>query len=179
MTKVEIKTKDGNKQVTETIEIQEMGIIQIKNFSKEINRLVKDINGNEHLRNAIDTYFKKRTEILEENKKAYEKAVAEGQENVQQVPEGEAFRQVGAQFYNDVLGSFEILLENAPETLQNLVAIASKIDYDVLSEQDIYSFLDIVDAVIEVNDIPRLVERLKKSKDSFTTVIRAIFPKKE
>ena len=75
MTKVEIKTKDGNKQVTETIEIQEMGIMQIKNFSKEINRLVKDINGNEHLRSAIDTYFKKRTEILEENKKAYEKAV--------------------------------------------------------------------------------------------------------
>ena len=57
MTKVEIKTKDGNKQVTETIEIQEMGIIQIKNFSKEINRLVKDINGNEHLRSAIDTYY--------------------------------------------------------------------------------------------------------------------------
>lgn len=179
MAQVEIKTYEGNKQVTETQEIKEMGLKQIKGVAKEINKLVKDVNTNDHLKNALDSFFKKRNEIVEENKRLYQEALEKGLDEAYQTNESEAFKQVGAQFFKDVLGSFELVLENAPESLQNLISIASGIQYEKLGEQNIYTFLDVVDAVVEVNDIPKLIERLKKSKDSFSMVLAVLFPKKE
>ena len=41
MAQVEIKTYEGNKQVTETQEIKEMGLKQIKGVAKEINKFQK------------------------------------------------------------------------------------------------------------------------------------------
>lgn len=179
MAQVEIKTYEGNKQVTETQEIKEMGLKQIKGVAKEINKLVKDVNTNDHLKNAVDSFFQKRNEIAEENKRLYQEAVEKGEKNYIQYDGSDVFKQVGAQFFIDVSGSFELILENAPESLQNLISIASDIEYEKLDEQNIYTFLDVVDAVVEVNDIPKLIERLKKSKDAYSTVIKAIFPKKE
>ncbi|MEB8129731.1 hypothetical protein [Mammaliicoccus sciuri] len=184
MAQVEIKTYEGNKLVTENVEIKEMNIIQIKRVSRELNKLVKDINTNDHLKSAVDTFFAKRNEINEENRRLYEEALEKAKSeddkvNVFQYDGSEAFKRAGAQFFKDVLGSFEIVLENAPDSLQNLISQASNINADVIGQQNVYTFLDIIDAVIEVNDIPKLIERLKKSKDSFSMVLAVLFPKKE
>lgn len=184
MAQVEIKTYEGNKLVTEKVEIKEMNIFQIKRVSKELNKLVKDINTNDHLKSALDTFFAKRNEINEENRRLYEEAIENAKSdddkvNVFQYDGSEAFKRAGAQFFKDVLGSFEIVLENAPDSLQNLISQASNINADVIGQQNVYTFLDIIDAVIEVNDIPKLIERLKKSKDSFSMVLAVLFPKKE
>lgn len=184
MAQVEIKTYEGNKLVTENVEIKEMNILQIKRVSRELNKLVKDINTNDHLKSAIDTFFAKRNEINEENRRLYEEALEKAKSdddkvNVFQYDGSEAFKRAGAQFFKDVLGSFEIVLENAPDSLQNLISQASNINADVIGQQNVYTFLDIIDAVIEVNDIPKLIERLKKSKDSFSMVLAILFPKKE
>lgn len=184
MAQVEIKTYEGNKLVTENVEIKEMNILQIKRVSRELNKLVKDINTNDHLKSAVDTFFAKRNEINEENRRLYEEALEKAKSdddkvNVFQYDASEAFKRAGAQFFKDVLGSFEIVLENAPDSLQNLISQASNINADVIGQQNVYTFLDIIDAVIEVNDIPKLIERLKKSKDSFSTVLAVLFPKKE
>lgn len=184
MAQVEIKTYEGNKLVTENVEIKEMNILQIKRVSRELNKLVKDINTNDHLKSAVDTFFAKRNEINEENRRLYEEALEKAKSdddkvNVFQYDGSEAFKRAGAQFFKDVLGSFEIVLENAPDSLQNLISQASNINADVIGQQNVYTFLDIIDAVIEVNDIPKLIERLKKSKDSFSTVLVVLFPKKE
>ncbi|WP_204243476.1 hypothetical protein [Mammaliicoccus sciuri] len=184
MAQVEIKTYEGNKLVTENVEIKEMNILQIKRVSRELNKLVKDINTNDHLKSAVDTFFAKRNEINEENRRFYEEALEKAKSdddkvNVFQYDGSEAFKRAGAQFFKDVLGSFEIVLENAPDSLQNLISQASNINADVIGQQNVYTFLDIIDAVIEVNDIPKLIERLKKSKDSFSMVLAVLFPKKE
>ncbi|RIO10729.1 hypothetical protein [Mammaliicoccus sciuri] len=184
MAQVEIKTYEGNKLVTENVEIKEMNILQIKRVSRELNKLVKDINTNDHLKSAVDTFFAKRNEINEENRRLYEEALEKAKSdddkvNVFQYDGSEAFKRAGAQFFKDVLGSFEIVLENAPDSLQNLISQASNINADVIGQQNVYTFLDIIDAVIEVNDIPKLIERLKKSKDSFSMVLAVLFPKKE
>ncbi len=184
MAQVEIKTYDGNKIVTENVEIKEMNILQIKRVSRELNKLVKDINTNDHLKSAVDTFFAKRNEINEENRRLYEEALEKAKSdddkvNVFQYDGSEAFKRAGAQFFKDVLGSFEILLENAPDSLHNLISLSSNINADVIGQQNVYTFLDIIDAVIEVNDIPKLIERLKKSKDSFSMVLAVLFPKKE
>ncbi|HAL08912.1 MAG TPA: hypothetical protein DCO67_02970 [Staphylococcus sp.] len=179
MAQVEIKTYEGNKQVTENVEIKEMNIFQIKRVAKELNKLVKDVNTNEHLKNALDAFFAKRNEIVEENRRLYEEAIAKGEKEAFQFSESEAFKQVGAQFFKDILGSFELVLENAPDSLHNLISQASNINVEVLGQQNVYTFLDVIDAVVEVNDIPKLIERLKKSKDSFSAVLTVLFPKKE
>ncbi len=184
MAQVEIKTYEGNKLVTENVEIKEMNIFQIKRVSRELNKLVKDINTNDHLKSAVDTFFAKRNEINEENRRLYEEALEKAKSdddkvNVFQYDGSEAFKRAGAQFFKDVLGSFEIVLENASDSLQNLISQASNINADVIGQQNVYTFLDIIDAVIEVNDIPKLIERLKKSKDSFSMVLAVLFPKKE
>ncbi|CAG7913326.1 hypothetical protein SSCS72_01122 [Mammaliicoccus sciuri] len=184
MAQVEIKTYEGNKLVTENVEIKEMNILQIKRVSKELNNLVKEINTNDHLKSALDTFFAKRNEINEENRRLYEEAVEKAKDgddkvNVFQYDGSEALKRAGAQFFKDVLGSFEILLENAPDSLHNLISLSSNIKADVIGQQNIYTFLDIIDAIIEVNDIPKLIERLKKSRDSFSTVLAVLFPKKE
>lgn len=184
MAQVEIKTYEGNKLVTEKVEIKEMNIFQIKRVSKELNKLVKDINTNDHLKSALDTFFAKRNEINEENRRLYEEAIENAKGDIDKVSvfqydSSEAFKRAGAQFFKDVLGSFEIVLENAPDSLQNLISQASNINADVIGQQNVYTFLDIIDAVIEVNDIPKLIERLKKSKDSFSMVLAVLFPKKE
>ncbi len=184
MAQVEIKTYEGNKLVTENVEIKEMNILQIKRVSRELNKLVKDINTNDHLKSAVDTFFAKRNEINEQNRRLYEEALEKAKSdddkvNVFQYDGSEAFKRAGAQFFKDVLGSFEIVLENAPDSLQNLISQASNINADVIGQQNVYTFLDIIDAVIEVNDIPKLIERLKKSKDSFSMVLAVLFPKKE
>lgn len=184
MAQVEIKTYEGNKLVTENVEIKEMNILQIKRVSRELNKLVKDINTNDHLKSAVDTFFAKRNEINEENRRLYEEAIENAKGDIDKVSVfqydgSEAFIRAGAQFFKDVLGSFEIVLENAPDSLQNLISQASNINADVIGQQNVYTFLDIIDAVIEVNDIPKLIERLKKSKDSFSMVLAVLFPKKE
>src|SRR5699024_8078797 len=115
---------------------KEMGLKQIKGVAKEINKLVKDVNTNDHLKNALDSFFKKRNEIVEENKRVYQEALEKGLDEAYQTNESEAFKQVGAQFFKDVLGSFELVLENAPESLQNLISIASGIQYEKLGEQN-------------------------------------------
>ncbi|MGW7932329.1 hypothetical protein ACWEWU_11780 [Staphylococcus xylosus] len=175
---VEIKTIEGNKETSETVNIKEMNIFQIKRIAKHINSLVKQVNANEHLQNAVQSYSDKRKALVDENEKLYRQQLDEDKEDIVQLDvKGEAFKQVGSQFYNDVLGSFEILLENAPETLHQVLAEASGIDEKKLSEQNAFTLMDVIDEVVEVNDIPRLIERLKKSKASLVTVMNAVFQK--
>ena len=45
MVQVTLKTYENNKEVSETFNIKEMNAFQIKRLAKEINGLLKDING--------------------------------------------------------------------------------------------------------------------------------------
>lgn len=179
MTQVTLKTIEGNKEVSETFEIKAMNVFQIMRLSKELNNLLGDIKGNEHLKNALNNFFDTTAANKERNNEAIKKARAEGRDVLaaEIYSTRDAVSQVGGDFINDVLGSLQILLEDAPETLTELIATASNIDSNVVKSQDLYVFLDIFDAVVEVNDIQKLVERLKKSSSSLKKVAEALFPK--
>lgn len=179
MTQVTLKTIEGNKEVSETFEIKPMNVFQIMRLSKELNNLLGDIKGNEHLKNALNNYFEQSAANKEKNNEVIEKAQAEGRDVLaeQIYSTRDTLSQVGGDFINDILGSLEILLSDAPETLTELIATASNIDSNVVKSQDLYVFLDIFDAVVEVNDVNKLVERLKKSSSSLKKVAEALFPK--
>ena len=181
MVQVTLKTYENNKEVSETFNIKEMNAFQIKRLAKEINGLLKDINGNQHFKNALNNFFDKSAENKEHNAKVFKKAREEGRD----VLEGEVYKlqdtlaQVGGELVTDIMGSMEILLSDAPETATELLSIASNIDAKTLDAQDPITFLDIFDAVVEINDIEKIVERLKKSQASLKSVMNALFPKKE
>src|SRR5699024_3022768 len=99
--------------------------------------------------------------------------------NVFQYDGSEALKRAGAQFFKDVLGSFEILLENAPDSLHNLISLSSNIKADIFGQQNIYTLIDIIDAVIQINEITKLNERLRKTRDSISTALAVLFPKKK
>ena len=181
MTQVTLKTIEGNKEVSETFEIKPMNVFQVMRLSKEINNLLSDIKGNEHLKNALNNYFETSAANKEKNNEVIKQAQAEGRDVLaeQIYSTRDTISQVGGDFINDVLGSLEILLSDAPETLTELIATASNIDSNVVKSQDLYVFLDIFDAVVEVNDVNKLVERLKKSSTSLKKVGEALFPKAE
>lgn len=181
MTQVTLKTIEGNKEVSETFEIKPMNVFQVMRLSKEINNLLSDIKGNEHLKNALNNYFEQSAANKEKNNEAIKEAQAEGRDVLaaEIYSTRDTVSQVGGDFINDILGSLEILLSDAPETLTELIATASNIDSNVVKSQDLYVFLDIFDAVVEVNDINKLVERLKKSSTSLKKVTETLFPKAE
>lgn len=60
-------------------------------------------------------------------------------------------------------GAYETLLFNVPDKAIELLSVLSGIDKDVLTAQDAEEAFDIYDAVLEVNDIEKLINRAKKS----------------
>ena len=80
MTTIELKYYEGNKQTTEEVKVIGMNIFQISRVTKEINALLKDINANEHLRNAINDYIQSSKANDEYNRELINKAHAENRE---------------------------------------------------------------------------------------------------
>lgn len=72
-----------------------------------------------------------------------------------------------AQFVKDSAGSIGLLLEVAPESALELISILSDVHPDQLKLQEMDTFFDVVDAIAEVNDLAKVVERVKKSTKSF------------
>lgn len=181
MTQVTLKYFEDGKEVSEQRTIKPMNVFQITSLSSQINQLFKDIKANEHLKNALDNIFKATDEVKRMNREIVESNRANGLETQQDeyFKVSDTIMSVGNELTENVLGSLSIVLDDAPKSVINLLSIASNIESDYLLAQDPYVFLDVFDAVVEENDIPKLVERLKKSKGSLQVVMNAVLPKKE
>lgn len=75
----------------------------------------------------------------------------------------ELISKLGGQFIKDAAGSIGLLLEVAPESAASLVATMAGINEYELNFQSPMVFFDILDAVVEENDIPAVIERVKLS----------------
>lgn len=61
----------------------------------------------------------------------------------------------------NALDAIGYLLETVPERLFEIIGIASNIQVSHLEQQEMDVFFDIVEAVLEVNDMKKLVDRIK------------------
>lgn len=68
-----------------------------------------------------------------------------------------------ARFLASAMEAFEVLLINIPNKAFELLAAMSGIGYDDLMTQRMEDVFDVYDAILEVNDIEKLVKRAKKS----------------
>lgn len=72
-------------------------------------------------------------------------------------------READGEFLIKGVNAFMQVVERLPEEAIKLLSTVSGIDKETLENQEIETVLDVLDAVIEVNDVELLIARIKKS----------------
>ncbi len=140
--KVAIKIKDGNSVHTEQREIEEINIMQMTNAIKVVKDVIDVVKKDEHLQAVFKEMFFDSQEDGEN--KGVDDFLTEN-------------------FATNVIGALDVLLMEIPEKAFELMSVLSGIEYDVFMQQKPEEVFDIYDAIIQVNDIEKLVNRAKKS----------------
>lgn len=158
---VEIITETKEGKNVKSVDIKKMNVLQTSKVAKGISEVIKFINKNDKLQNAIKTFSNERQEVLKEAEEYYK-----ANKNKKEVPEydvgGQTLSRAGGKVWNDILGVLSDLLYEIPETVVSIVSNASGIDKDVLGQQDLETFIDVVEETVQVNDIEKLTGRVKK-----------------
>ncbi len=136
--KVTIKIKEGNTTTTEQREIEDINIMQMTQAIKVVKDILDVIRTDEHLFAVLEEMF-------------------EGAED----ETVESF--FTDKFASNLIGALDVLLVEVPEKAFELLSVLSGIEYDVFMQQKPEEVFDIYDAILEVNDIEKLVNRAKKS----------------
>lgn len=101
--------------------------------------------------------------VMKEDDKLKEFVAYLSEKKPQQEGDEEEAQEADAEFMERLAGSFDMLLETVPDKVIELLAIVSGVDKAIIEDQEAETLFDIFDAVIAENDIPKLVERAKKS----------------
>lgn len=165
--KVNLKIKEDNKTETFQHEIEEMNLIQVTRAIKTIRDVIKLAQDDENLKELLK-------EVFDETE--------EGQENVEEAEgQEDAEEEFGKDIAQKLFGALDILLVEVPEKAFELLAIMANIEHKVFMQQKPEDVFDIYDAVIQVNDIEKLINRAKKSLELTKSQVKvmSIFQKKK
>lgn len=137
---VMLNVKDANGAVSnEQRVIDSITGFQFQAILKVVNELTNEMKSDDSLKGLFDTIF--------------------GNQNVQDMEIGD----ISNEIIKNAIGSFETLAVKMPERAYQLLAAVSGIEYDLLMAQKVENIFDIYDAVVELNDVEKLVARIKKS----------------
>jgi hypothetical protein len=134
MKKVELKIKKGNTVETIQHTIEPISLIQFRDGLKIIKDIIEQLRKDDLLSPLL-----------------------QGIEGVEGGP-GE-----DQELMAFLAGAFEMLLIEIPDHALHLLATLSGVKHDDLLQQKVEDAFDIYDAVIEVNDLEKLIARGKKS----------------
>lgn len=139
MTTVNLKItqEDGSKKSIQH-EVEEIGIGQMQAASKVLKNVMQTLSDNPALMELF-------------------------MEAVQD--DGTESEDIDKRFLKMATSAFEVLFVELPEYATELLAVMSGVTKEVLAEQKLTAVLDLYDAILEENDIEKLVKRLKKSLD--------------
>ncbi|WP_068672277.1 hypothetical protein [Oceanobacillus sp. Castelsardo] len=137
--KVTLKIKEENTVETRQHEIEELNLIQITRAIKVIKDVMKLAQEDQNLKALFEDIFDAEQE------------------------EGLNADNLDQNFIQKLIGAMDVLLAEIPEKAFELLAILSDVEYEVFMQQKPDDVFDIYDAVIQVNDIEKLIKRAKKS----------------
>lgn len=147
MTKVNITdvqgNKDGSVQILDSsrsVEINAIRPAQFGALTKVINQTVKDLKQNQEFQTTVQKLFGEYQEGFDLE---------------------DLFRSEDFNVFS-IMDAVGFLLEEVPDRLTEIVSIMSGINRFVVEHQDMETYFDLIEAVLEVNDIERIVERVKK-----------------
>lgn len=137
MTKVNLKVTEGN--TTETI-LHEVSVLNIEQF-QETMVIVSDIFETIQNNDSLKSLFQKFNEDsgIEDEEISFE------------------------MLFTYAIGAFDLILKALPTQAIKLVSVLSGVKPDLLKKQDYFDFMDIFDAVLEVNDLEKMHKRGKSS----------------
>jgi hypothetical protein len=146
---LKFKSEEGTKKVQH--EIERIKLYQFTDTIKIVKDILVEMNQDGSLKEFFETAFAENPEAVKDLKKLDEKAVEE------------MAAELDNRFLVKAVESFQTLAATLPDKAFQLLATLSGIKKEDLEQQDLFDVLDIFDAVVEVNDIEALVNRLKKS----------------
>lgn len=147
--KVTLKVKNENTVESIQHEIEEVNLLQITSALKVIKEIVEIAEQDKGLKSLFVNLFEQ-----EENQ------------------DEDAWMVI----LQSAAGAFDALLVNIPGKAFELLAALSDVEYDTLMQQTPFDVMDIYDAVLEVNDMEKLIDRAKKSLAA-TKKLTTIFKK--
>lgn len=153
--KIDLEVNGGVEQYS----VKRLKINQLQETMKILGDIVGSLQADESIRALIEETFSAAPEFDEEAVKNFT------EEEIEKL-KAENKQASDDRFKEGLFGSFHILLIQLPEQAIKLLSVASGIEEDVLGEQELEVGLDVFDALIEVNDVIALKDRLKKSFDS-------------
>ncbi|MFD1066693.1 hypothetical protein [Oceanobacillus locisalsi] len=134
--KVNLKIKNDNTVETVPHEVESINIFQFQKALKAIKNILGIVNEDEALKQTFNDMFARENDDQE----------------------------ISPQYViSRAAGAFEAVLLEIPDEGFDLLATLSGIEKKTLMEQKVEDVFDIYDAVLEVNDIEKIVERAKKS----------------
>lgn len=143
-TTVTLKIKDENGNVTkQNHEIEDIDLSQFQQMMETINEIIGQLRKDDSLKSFVGELF--------------------GGEYDPEKDAEDMVKEMDTQFILKAVNSFETLLIRLPEQAYKLLSILSGIELSVLKKQKLIDVLDIYDAILEENDIERLINRIKKS----------------
>ncbi|MBP3950341.1 hypothetical protein [Bacillus suaedae] len=153
-TTINLKIKDEKESIIKSIshEIEDIDLGQFQEMMKVINEILKGLQEDPALKDLFSSLFQEDQVDPEDPTSTEEKK-----------KETEGLDFVDKKFLSNLINSFEPLLVHMPDKAIKLLSILSGISLQVLKKQKLFVVLDIYEAVIEENDLERLVNRIKKS----------------
>lgn len=140
--------------------IRKMKFRQFEHVMKAVVEIYQLVQKDEALQQLFGQIFTQDTSMLEEvDPDVWAKFTEEEKAKIK----ADANAETEKRFMKGVLDSFQVLLLNLPPQAIHLISLLSDIDKELLYEQEFEEILDVYDAVLEVNNIEEIVERVKKS----------------
>ncbi|MCK1982232.1 MULTISPECIES: hypothetical protein [Peribacillus] len=140
---LKIKNEEGGKKVIQH-EIEELNGFQFEGVMKVVNNIIKELRDDESLQGLFSTIF--------------------GDADLWDVDIQDIdLAQVNSQFITNGVNSFETILIKLPNRAFELLSVLSGVEVNVIKEQKFDDILNIYDAILEENDVDKLIKRVKKS----------------
>jgi len=168
MAKVTLTIKNGNVKESQQFEIDKITTFQALKLKNEIHAILKDLKNNGELKEVLEGLFSGDFNV--------------GDLDVKNITAEQLEQMKDEKFITGLAGAFDRLLETVPERAMNLLSIMSGIDREVLEKAYLEELFDVYDAVMEENDIIKLIDRMKRSffttKGQWSQALRAFLANK-
>lgn len=162
---LKVKEQVGEDTVVKKVnhEVEEIDLWQFTKTLACLKDILKALNEDDSVKEFFESAFGENPDLANVDK-----------ENAE-----ELLKQMDNTFLIKAVQSFEALAVKLPEQAIKLLSILSGVEEPVLKKQKIVDVMDIYDAVIEVNDIEKIVTRLKKSLGSTMRAMKFLQKTKE
>jgi hypothetical protein len=140
---LKVKDEQGN-VIKRQHEIEDINLLQFEKMMEVVKEIIHELKNDNSLTDLVVEVFNGETTPAEIEESAEELAK-------------------DADFILKIANSFETIAVRMPHLAFRLLSVLSGIDLVLLQQQKLNDVFDIFDAVVEENDIERLVNRVKKS----------------